>query len=108
MERCEHMIRRRYDFHEVFLDDCLMFYECDGHIFEYDSLFFQFFSEIMIDDFTIILCPDSCEYLPFSFRDTESIECFLDRIWNIIPRFLITGSFRFPKIIYRIEVEVLE
>ncbi len=85
MKGCEHMIRRGHDLHEVFLHNCLMFYQCHGHIFEYDSLGFQFFPETMVDDLTVILCTHSCEYFPFCLRDTESVKCIFYRLRHIIP-----------------------
>lgn len=108
MQSCKHMIRGWYDLHEVFFDDRLMFDQCNRHIFEYYSLCFEFFSEIMVDNFTIILCSDTCEYLSLCFRDTESIECLFDRIRHIIPGFLVTRSFRFPEVIYGIQIEIFE
>lgn len=102
------MIRCWYRTHEVLLHDLFMFYECDRHIFEDDSLCDEVFTELMIDDFAIILSSDSREDFPLCLRDTESFECRLDILWHIIPGLPITTSLCFRKVVNTLEIECFE
>jgi hypothetical protein len=85
MKRREHMVPHRDCPHKMTPDEVFMIAYSHRHILEYHSLLFEFFAEIMIDDFTIILSTDSCEHSTLSLWDTESVKCIFYRFWDIIP-----------------------
>jgi hypothetical protein len=108
MKRGKHMVRGGNRSHEVRPYEFLMFDDRDRHILEYDSLIFQFFTEIVVDDFTIILRSDSRKHRTLGFRDTESVKCRLYLLWYVIPGLRISTSFCLSEIINTLEIECIK
>ena len=105
MERGERVIRHRDTLHEVFPDEIFVFVDRQRHIFEHHSFLTEFILEIVIDDFTVVLCSYSGQHFSLGFWDTETVECVFYLIRNIIPILCITDTFRSGIIADVIEIQ---
>ena len=70
---------------EILLDNLREFLQPAVHIKEQDSLFFEVFSDGVVNGFRLVLSGDSAEPFLLSFWDSQTIERVFDVFWNIIP-----------------------
>ena len=102
------MIPGGHRMHKISFYQCLMGMNSNRHIFKNHPLIPKIFSEIVIDNFTIILCSNSRKDRTFCLRNSESFKGLLDRIRNFIPSFPISSSFWLSKIINVFEVQFFQ
>ena len=82
---CKLVIGGRDDRTEVFLDEIRILFNSSISIKEHNTDFIQFFNDVMVNDFGVVLRTNTGEKFPFSLRDTESIKGLFDVVWYIVP-----------------------